>query len=377
MSRTHHRLCCPAGYHRQARRLLTALLSALLLCACEFTHRQTADLLRIERSVGTQPDSAHAAIAQLPTRMPHGWIGDGMHTPHCLARLYLYQAAHVLRHASADSALYWIRMARTSAARAYYAGAGGIYTAHADSAQVRTILQQTDSVAQWLCQLSAYVELEHTSMDRDTILRHKADSIYALAQSCLHTVCDSAMPHLPIRNRAEVATQLHIPHLYAYIVGLAAALLFLLYYKRREESRAHDGRQIAQQQDAIAHLHDTIREGEQEKQHLHLQIIHAQQMRNDRIGRGKALLIRVTEGGQLKNISIEDEQCLVDYYAFAHADAYRQMMAPYHQLSLRHTTYLILCQLGYTNPQIEHILFVQPSTLRNYRLRIKRCLREQ
>lgn len=151
--------------------------------------------------------------------------------------------------------------------------------------------------------------------------------------------------------------------------------MFLLYHQRREKQKQDDNQQIMEQQGTITALQNSIQISEKEKHQLHEQLTQNQQMRSEHIGKGKIIFDQVMAGGTMKNISIADEQCFVDYYAFAHASAYQQLTAAYHALSLRHTTYLILCQMGFSNPQIAHILFVQPSTLRNYRLRIKRNLK--
>lgn len=93
---------------------------------------------------------------------------------------------------------------------------------------------------------------------------------------------------------------------------------------------------------------------------------------NIRLGRGKIIMENILKGGQLKNISIEDEQCFVDYYAFTNPEKFSSITKEYKALSLRHATYLILVDLNFSDSDIQRILFVKDSTIRNYRSRMKK-----
>ena len=93
---------------------------------------------------------------------------------------------------------------------------------------------------------------------------------------------------------------------------------------------------------------------------------------NIRLGKGKIIMDNILKGGQLKNISIEDEQCFVDYYAFTNPEKFSSITKEYKALSLRHATYLILVDLNFSDSDIQRILFVKDSTIRNYRSRMKK-----
>lgn len=97
---------------------------------------------------------------------------------------------------------------------------------------------------------------------------------------------------------------------------------------------------------------------------------------SEKLGIGKQFYEAVTSGGTMKNISIENEHCFVDYYAFLFPEEYATITRPYNNLSLRHTTYLILLQMGFNDADIKTILFVKPSTIRNYRLRISKTKKQ-
>lgn len=93
---------------------------------------------------------------------------------------------------------------------------------------------------------------------------------------------------------------------------------------------------------------------------------------SERLGIGKQIYDSIMNGGQMKNISIEHEQCFIDYYAFSFPQEYAALTSPYASLSLRHTTYLILKHMGFSDSDIKDILFVKAGTLRSYRLRIEK-----
>lgn len=122
----------------------------------------------------------------------------------------------------------------------------------------------------------------------------------------------------------------------------------------------------------INSLCDSLESNEQQANQLRQQLDRMQTRSREQLGLGQTIYENVCQGGTMKNISVADEQCFVDYYAFSEPKRYMQLMAPYKQLSLRHTTYLILREIGYGDSEIQQILFVQPSTIRNYRLRMSR-----
>ncbi len=111
---------------------------------------------------------------------------------------------------------------------------------------------------------------------------------------------------------------------------------------------------------------------EAEIKHLNRQAERMQQHTSEQLGKGHQIYDGIINGGDMKNISIADEQCLVDYYAFAFPKEYATLTSPFTNLSLRHTTYLILSNMGFTDAQIKDILFVKGSTIRSYKLRINK-----
>ncbi|SFG04581.1 hypothetical protein [Prevotella sp. KH2C16] len=167
-----------------------------------------------------------------------------------------------------------------------------------------------------------------------------------------------------------------IPHLPWIIALLTVCIAALCIYDRRRQLYNAKKSELEQQTATISQLNESIRHSEQEKELLRKQAAHTLQGKYDELGQGKHIYESVMAGGQMKNISVEDEQSFVDYYAFSHPDDYNRLISSYSSLSLRHTTFIILRQLEFSDSEIQRILFVQPSTIRNYRLRIKRNLRK-
>lgn len=164
------------------------------------------------------------------------------------------------------------------------------------------------------------------------------------------------------------------PWITLLVVVLLAALCF---YQRHKLHVVKMECHLQQQSTAIYSLSETIADGEKERQRLKKEASDARDINHARLGKGKTVFESVMKGVTMRNISIADEQSFVDYYAFAYHDEYARLIDEYTSLSLRHKTYLILLNLGFTDKDIPRILFIQPSTVRNYRLRIKRNMRRK
>ena len=148
------------------------------------------------------------------------------------------------------------------------------------------------------------------------------------------------------------------PAYWGMLVVLAGLLAGVLIYERKERQ--------------VKDLHSSVQNQSEEISLLTDQIHHLRNTTNEQLGRGRQWMERLEQGEPLKNISIEDEQCFVDYYAFVHPKDFQRIIQPFRSLSLRHTTYLILSEMGYTDKDIQRILLVKSSTIRNYRLRMNR-----
>ena len=149
---------------------------------------------------------------------------------------------------------------------------------------------------------------------------------------------------------------------YYYIIFFVSAILFFCVYRHYKSS-------------VINNLNLKMIRNENEMMNLSKQVKIYQKNTFHHLGIGKKIFESIKEGGTMKNISIENEQNFIDYYAFRFPQDYTDIISNYKSLSLRHTSYLILKKMNFLDKDIKRILFVQDSTIRNYRLRIKRQLK--
>lgn len=168
----------------------------------------------------------------------------------------------------------------------------------------------------------------------------------------------------------------HHPAYLLMLVVFVVLILIFLFVQHREDAFSSERVRNRQHQDVlgqeIVQLQTAVSANEEEIVKLNRRIRHLQETKNEQLGIGKQVFDRVCEGGTMKNISVADEQAFVDYYAMTNPQQYGKLTSPYHPLSLRHTTYLILTAMGFSDADIQRILFVKDSTIRNYRLRISR-----
>ncbi len=150
---------------------------------------------------------------------------------------------------------------------------------------------------------------------------------------------------------------------YYFLLLSVSVVLAILLYSQHKSKEIND-------------LCKKMNKSEDEVKYLNRQFRKYQSDTNLRLGIGKRIFETIRNNGNMKNISVEDEQCFVDYYAFCYPEEYAELRLKYASLSLRHTTYLILRKMEFEDKEIRKILFVQDSTIRNYRARIKRCIKQ-
>lgn len=90
-----------------------------------------------------------------------------------------------------------------------------------------------------------------------------------------------------------------------------------------------------------------------------------------RLGRGKEIFEKVEKREELKHFTAEDEQCFIDYYAYTYAQRFANLLYPYHSPTRRLVTYLIMCDMGLKDKEIQQVLHVSSVTVRSYRHRLR------
>ena len=352
------------------------MLSMCLFASCFSRSPYGRALIKSERLIDQQTDSAIAHYAQIPETALRRDSLLVTHKPHCISAAYFYKAAKALQDRRDKEALRLLQLSYAKDVKAYYYRPTDLRTHLTDTLQTRRDILKADSARQILLQIRTLSEIE------GSLEGSQAQAIAARTDSLRKTVIGSLLrtenPFRLYHARGidTASSQPSIPHLPWLIALLTVCIAALCIYDRRRQLYNAKKNEVEQQTATITQLNESIRNSEQEKELLRKQAVRTLQGKYDELGRGKHIYESVMAGGQMKNISMEDEQSFVDYYAFSHPDDYNRLISSYSSLSLRHTTFILLRQLGFNDNEIQRILFVQPSTIRNYRLRIKRNLRK-
>lgn len=373
---THRKHHATKAYPLIGYAFVVSTLTMCLLASCISRSPYGRALTKSEWLIDQQIDSAIAHYAQIPESALHQDNLLITHKPHCISVAYFYKAAKALQGRQDNEALRLLQLSYAKDVKAYHHQPAGFWARLTDTLQTRRDILKTDSARQTLLQIRTLSEIESGLED------NQAQAISARIDSLRKTAINKLLrTENPFRlyhatGSDTTSPQPSIPHLPWLIAILTVGIAALCIYDRRRQLYNAKKNEVERQTATITQLNNTIRQGEQEKEWLRKQAAHTLQGKYDELGRGKHIYESVLAGGQMKNISMEDEQNFVDYYAFSHPDDYNQLISSYSSLSLRHTTFVILRQLEFSDTEIQRILFVQPSTIRNYRLRIKRNLRK-
>ena len=373
---THRKHHATKAYPLKGYAFVVSTLTMCLLASCYPRSPYGRALTKSEWLIDQQIDSAIAHYAQIPESALHQDNLLITHKPHCISTAYFYKAAKALQDRQDNEALRLLQLSYAKDVKAYYHQPAGFWARLTDTLQTRRDILKADSARQTLLQIRTLFEIESGLEDNQAqTLSARTDSLRkAVIGSLLRTENPFRLYHAS--GSDTTSPQPSIPHLPWLIAILTVGIAALCIYDRRRQLYNARKDEVERQAATITLLNESIRHGEQEKERLRKQAVRTLQGKYDELGRGKHIYESVMAGGQMKNISMEDEQSFVDYYAFSHPDDYNQLISSYSSLSLRHTTFVILRQLGFSDSEIQRILFVQPSTIRNYRLRIKRNLRK-
>ncbi len=197
-----------------------------------------------------------------------------------------------------------------------------------------------------------------------------------VAQDLKARLADRLSNHIPIKQTL-IQQSIYSNQFYAPILLIISIIVVsLLVYIKRSNKHSED---ILKYQSSLVELNkkadslsSMISVYEDKISSLDKHLKELKSATTEKLGRGKSIFDNVKNGGNMKNISIEDEQCFVDFYAFNYPNEFSNITRDYSSLSLRHTTYLILIEMGFSDSEIQNILFVKDSTIRNYRLRMNK-----
>ena len=117
-------------------------------------------------------------------------------------------------------------------------------------------------------------------------------------------------------NEQRSMTSFWMNPTYWSVIGiLSIGLLGAVFYDRKSEQ--------------LLLLHTSMKEKEDETVLLSSQLFRIQQATTEQLGMGKLFFEQVINGGNMRNISIEEEQCFIDYYAFAYPQDFKGLTSSY------------------------------------------------
>ena len=180
----------------------------------------------------------------------------------------------------------------------------------------------------------------------------------------------------------QKATSL-INHWLIFAIVALALLLILSGYLFHFRQKAHEYRsamddslkQINEYSQKMELLQATGQGFEQEIETLRGQIERLREVTSKKLGHGKETYDLIIAGKAPDNFNQETEQDFIDYYAFTYNTEFTTLIRRYKSLSLRHTTYLVLQQMGLDDKQVKEVLDVTDATIRSYRHRIGKAKR--
>ena len=159
------------------------------------------------------------------------------------------------------------------------------------------------------------------------------------------------------------------------LIILVLALIAVVYFSKKVREYKgiinEDIEHIYQAEQRIELLQSTGADSEHEVMVLKEQIERFKENSAQKLGRGKDIYEAITDGREVPDFSKAKELDFINYYAYTFNKKFHAIILPYQKLTLRHTTYLVMQQMGLNDKKIAELLNVTDSTIRNYRYRLK------
>ena len=127
---------------------------------------------------------------------------------------------------------------------------------------------------------------------------------------------------------------------------------------------------IDEYQQMLDDLQATNSDNKHETEMLRRQIDSIQARLMERMQRGRALYLSLTEGNPMPYDLKDADSYLIDYVMLFYPAKYRQWTEQYDKLTPRAFTYLILCDMGHSDAKIQEILSISASSVRSIKSRL-------
>ena len=160
------------------------------------------------------------------------------------------------------------------------------------------------------------------------------------------------------------------------VVAIICLVVYLVRAKQQDKeyvyesvtSRLQDS--IDEYQQMLDDLQATNSDNKRETDMLRRQIDSIQERLMERMQRGRALYLSLTEGNPMPYDLKDADSYLIDYVMLFYPAKYRQWTEQYDKLTPRAFTYLILCDMGHSDAKIQEILSISASSVRSIKSRL-------
>ena len=160
------------------------------------------------------------------------------------------------------------------------------------------------------------------------------------------------------------------------VVAIICLIVYLVRAKQQDKeyvyesvtSRMQDS--IDEYQQMLDDLQTTNSDNKRETDMLRRQIDSIQERLMERMQRGRALYLSLTEGNPMPYDLKDADSYLIDYVMLFYPAKYRQWTEQYDKLTPRAFTYLILCDMGHSDTKIQEILSISASSVRSIKSRL-------
>ena len=180
-------------------------------------------------------------------------------------------------------------------------------------------------------------------------------------------------------DKAELSKRhyMQIVIMFMVIFLLLAATLFgvFLYRKKGSRQRLSKIKQEAMATERIHRLEASRQQYEQKteeyRHQMEASLAQLSDNMNESLLQGKIVYDSILSDRKCSQLTKKREQDFVQYYRVSHHQHFSQLTAPYKELPLRLTTYLILDDMGLSPKEIENVLCVSASSVKAYKHRLK------
>ena len=160
------------------------------------------------------------------------------------------------------------------------------------------------------------------------------------------------------------------------VIAIVCLVVYLVRAKQQDKEYVYESvtlrlqNSIDEYQQMLDDLQATNSDNKRETDMLRRQIDGIQERLMERMQRGRALYLSLTEGNPMPYDLKDADSYLIDYVMLFYPAKYRQWTEQYDKLTPRAFTYLILCDMGHSDAKIQEILSISASSVRSIKSRL-------